>query len=627
MKRLIPLLLVLLALCGCAAQPEPTVPPTVPPVTEPATEPVGIYEAESELEIATNGAVQIYPLGQTDSVGIAHMGDDLLIFSGTEATKLTRYSGDDLYISAAAVLNCSIYPSDPAVQVSEKGITYYDERQNDLIFLDANFEEVKHVSLPDNICGAPALSADRLKLYYCTTDALRCLDLETGLDRLLKEMYFSRQTLTALHCDDTVIVCDTEDTDGNQSQLYISAETGQLLNETLSDVDVWTQGSFYLAVHQDGVYEELLVGDSEQGPTLLAPHTYGSAVFSLVEIGGTVLVSEDAEAGTLQLDYYDLQSGKRTGTLTLNGLEPVYSFHADTQQAIWFLRYDPVYGCEVLHRWDLTQTTVDNEASCFSARYTAENPDYVGIAACRQLADDLSNRYGVQILLWTDATAFQPWDYTLVPEYQVPVILDELKALEVFLSLYPEGFLQRAAERTTCGRIQICLVRSILGNETAEGTLREAVGLQYWDDNTNAYLSLAVGQDRLVQNACHEIFHILESRVLTVCRAYDDWNKLNPKGFEYDYDYTANLSRDDSPWTESEGRAFIDTYSMSFPKEDRARIMEYAMMPGNEACFQSEIMQKKLRQLCLGIREAFDLEKSEESFLWEQYLEEPLNKR
>jgi hypothetical protein len=280
----------------------------------------------------------------------------------------------------------------------------------------------------------------------------------------------------------------------------------------------------------------------------------------------------------------------------------------------------------VLHRWDLTQTATDDRISCLSSRYTAEKPDYAGLAACRETADTLSEQYGVQILLWTDAAAFQPWDYTLVPEYQVRVIQEELKKLEEFLSLFPEGFLKKAAERTASGRVQICLVRSILGNETVDGALQSAVGLQYWDDNTNAYLCLSVGQEQLIQNACHEMFHIIESRVMTASKLYDDWNNLNPKGFRYDYDYIANLDRSDSQWLEGKDRAFIDTYSMSYPKEDRARIMEYAMSPQNESYFESETMQKKLRQLCLGIRKAFHLEKSADSFLWEQYLKEPLNK-
>ena len=64
---------------------------------------------------------------------------------------------------------------------------------------------------------------------------------------------------------------------------------------------------------------------------------------------------------------------------------------------------------------------------------------------------------------------------------------------------------------------------------------------------------------------------------------------------------------------------------MSYPKEDRARIMEFAMMPGNEDYFTTEIMQKKLRQLCLGIRQALELEDVAEAFLWEQYLKAPLH--
>jgi len=48
------------------------------------------------------------------------------------------------------------------------------------------------------------------------------------------------------------------------------------------------------------------------------------------------------------------------------------------------------------------------------------------------------------------------------------------------------------------------------------------------------------------------------------------------------------------------------------------------MMDGNEDCFESETMQKKLRQLCIGIREAFGMKHYAEPLLWEQYLQEPI---
>ena len=622
MKRLIPALLALL-LCGCAMQSAPIAPPVTEPTPTAPPSVVSIYDANSGLERDTAGAIRVYPLGRTDSTGIAQMGEDILVFSNPEQTTITRYSGNDLDIVASVELNCGVHLSNPAVTVSAHGLTYYDFYENQLVYLNTELKEVKRTSLPDTLRDVPALSADRQKLYYCTNDSLRCLDLETGLDRLVKELYFSLQTPTALHCCDTVISCLVEDTVGNRSQLFISTETGQLLYETFEDTSVHTKDSFYFCVYLDGIYPELLVGDSEQGPTLLQPHTYGSAIHAVIENKTVVLVTENAVCNTLQLDHYDLQNGKRTASITIADTEMPFGFTA-ARDSIWFFRYDPQYDCEVLCQWDISRNKCENEASCFSTRYSMEKPDYDGIAACRAIADRLSARYGVQILLWTDATTFQPWDYMLIPEYQVPVIRNELKELEVFLSLYPQGFLQTAAATTASGRIQLCLVRSILGNADASEAFDEVVGLQYWDDSNNAYLSLSAAQDLLVQNACHEMFHIIDSRVLTMCKAYDDWSKLNPKGFEYDHDYIANLSREDEQWLSGPERAFIDRYSMSYPREDRARIMEYAMMDGNEDCFESETMQKKLRQLCIGIREAFGMKHYAEPLLWEQYLQEPI---
>ena len=63
---------------------------------------------------------------------------------------------------------------------------------------------------------------------------------------------------------------------------------------------------------------------------------------------------------------------------------------------------------------------------------------------------------------------------------------------------------------------------------------------------------------------------------------------------------------------------------MTYPHEDRARVMQYAMQEGYEDYFVSDTMQAKLRQLCLGIREAFGWKKYEGTFVWEQYLRESL---
>lgn len=62
---------------------------------------------------------------------------------------------------------------------------------------------------------------------------------------------------------------------------------------------------------------------------------------------------------------------------------------------------------------------------------------------------------------------------------------------------------------------------------------------------------------------------------------------------------------------------------MTYPKEDRATILEYAMLPDTAGYFTSETMQQKLGTVCEAIREAFGWEDDESIFLWEQYLAEP----
>ena len=623
MKLITLVLVVCLVLCGCAPQPESDPPPPAS-ATVPVTEPVELYDAASVIEELTNGTLKVYPLNINDAAAIVPVDGSILLFSGLDNTTLSCFSGDTLCLSATRSLNCRIAPEDPAVQISETGITFYDSTRNALVFLNTQLEEVRCIPLPDTISGVPALSADLQSLYYCTGDGLRHIDLETKLDRLLKEMHFQNQTISALHCNDSVILCDTEDENGSHSQLFISTSTGILLYETTEELQLQTCGASYFARCMDGIYPELLVGDSEQGPTLLNPHTYGAVPFPLLETGGAVLATESTEAPYTQLDYYDLRTGRRTAAVTLPGQSQIRSMTVSGWPYIWFLRYDPEYSCDVLYCWDLSKSEVADIRSCFSARYSFDNPDWDGLVDCREIADRLSRQYGVQILLWTDATAFQPWDYTLVPEYQVSVIRENLKELEYFLSMYPEGFFQKAAEKTGSGRIQICLVRSILGKESVDGVLPEAVGLQYWDHNANSYLCLSVQPEQLARNACHEMSHIIDSRVLTFCKAYDDWNKLNPKGFQYNYGSVSDLSVADRRWTVGSDRAFLDLYSMTYPKEDRARIMEYAMADGYEASFRSETMQKKLRMLCLGIRQAFGLETFAKPLRWEQYLETPL---
>ena len=615
------LFLVLLLLCGCAPQPEPEeVPPetvsALPTEVEP-TEPVSLYEANHSLEEATGGALKIFPLKTGSAEGIRFLGKDILLFSGYGDTKLTLLTGLSCEIRSEVYLPCSVSSMDPAVTVDGQGITYVDSGKQELVFLNALLEETRRIPLPEG-CETPALSSDRQFLYYCTNNALRILELDTGLDRLVREMSFSHQELTALHWDDTVLECSALDTDGNWHTLFVCTETGQLLHEAGESLTLWSEEDSYFAISMDGPYRQLISGSAHYGPSVLVPPNLSSGIQPVPQWEGIMLFESD-DAGTKTiLDYYDLCSGRHPYRLTLPGNFYPVSTQPDPQEAVlWFLCYNSETQQDLLCAWDLCRSAQDDPTCYLQDLYTQEKPDAAGLSDCAQLAAEISRKYGIRILLWSDITLCQPKDYDLLPEYQVPLIRQRLEELDQNLSIYPESMLYEAVTQNG-GELSICLVRSILP-KTGVSARNDVNGLQFWDPQGNAWVVIT-SDDQMAQHLHHELFHILDSRVLTSCDAYDRWNDLNPDGFEYDYDYLSNLQRNDLEYVSGTDAHFIDLYAMSFPGEDRARIMEYAMQPGQGYRFQSAPLQKKLRQLCLGLRKAFHLQEQETAYPWEQHL-------
>ena len=138
----------------------------------------------------------------------------------------------------------------------------------------------------------------------------------------------------------------------------------------------------------------------------------------------------------------------------------------------------------------------------------------------------------------------------------------------------------------------------------------------------DAHIALAIGEN-VEQNFYHELCHVLDAFIYANSRDLDVWDTLNPKGFAYDYSYELYQNHG-TEYLEGKDQAFVDAFSRTYPKEDRARVWEYALMPDNEAFFDSEIMQNKLYLLSFSIRDAFNWKKDTRAFPWETYLEEPL---
>ena len=614
MKRFLPLVLLLLLLCGCGTQDSPET--TLPPETTQsvATEPVGFYDPEHPLEEETNGAIRCYPLVDTEVSGILAVDDTILLFnSDANNTVLTALSGDTMAPMATRELGCSIFPEDPCVRRWESGISYYNPILHETVVLDKQLREVSRIQAPGDLLTTPLLSFDRSTLYYCTSTALRALDLDTGISRVLKEMAYDYQDVFSLLLEESVVVCTIADGDRWET-LYISTETGAILEQREDMVAAQSSGNRFYAAIPDSTIVSQVFGTAEGQVRCLTPRKEAIANYFLPDTFGLLSLSVSDNGGNT-LEYYDLDACLCTGSVTIPGSPMLWSFRTSADGKVWFLNQPENAAEPILCCWDSALSPTDDNTFYGGTYYNEESPDMEGLADCEAYAREIGEKYGIEVLLYKDAVKIQPWDYDLEPEHLVGVIRRELELLDRNLSNYPEGFLSTLAQQFD--GLSICIVRSLTGT-TESGSLDTADGIQFLD-GYHAYIALAAPCNTEYA-LYHELCHLIDTMVIGESGAYDRWDELNPKGFDYDYDYIANQSRDGSQYLQDVNRSFIDTYSMSFPKEDRARIMEYAMTPGNENYFQSTTMQSKLKLLCEGIREAFGLKKSPETFLWEQYL-------
>ena len=576
MKKLFAILLAGALLCGCTAEPpEPTVPDTTE-ATTPATEEIVIdYDSLELLEF-----------DYEDVYAAAPMGDDLLLFSGDTETTLIKLSGRNLKELATVATGVRIEPGHAAVQVSESGVCYPAEKE--YIFLNENLEEAERVALP-GAWGTGAVTADQQNIWYSTGSDLRVYDRRTGLDRLLRETTHMGLALESLELNDSVLVCTLSDASAVMPTLFYSAATGELLGTCRISISLESAGDLWAARTSDGRENQTILGGSGEARILT---TTAEGFTNVTPVDGGVLIK--CQTGdTIAIRFLDLENNTEAAVALENDADISNAWRDGN--ILWIALTDGR-----VCRWDLKDAEPQEPVFGFGPYYNRENPDVDGLAALDSVTADLETTYGVRIHIYEDAVTAMPENAALISEYRVDALEDGLERLSAALSRFTPEFLAAAAKSSDDGKIHICLVRSVSG----EGCF------QFWDEAGNARMALAVG-DTLEQDFYHGLAHLIDARVMTRTTSFDSWKNLNPKGFDYTYDFGA------AP--EGYADAFVDAVAMVSPVEDRARVFEYAMLADSGEAFQSDTMQKKLSTLCAGIRKAFKL-KDADPLPWEQYM-------
>ncbi len=608
MVRCLGVLLVLaLLLCGCA---QDTAEPTAPTedINQSADLPTGLYVPDSAIEKATDGAVRSFQL-EEGYYSCAMLGDELILMrkAGEEGT-LSLYQGETLEKVRTVSLGKNVAPALAQMQIGAQGIGYFDSENKDVVFLNGDFVETGRMHLPAELQGSAWLSPDWQMVYYCTDQGIHAMNLQTGISRLLKEQNAFYQQITGGFGNGEVLRYELEITEGQRKTLLIDAETGVALQEGTYLNALMTKSEQYFLNQTDRGLRQLRFGDGEDHQILWPAEE--NAQPEMLFADQTVVMVQREESG-ISLAYYDLQTGARAAAVTLEGVAEVWSLQGDGKKGVWLLGED-ASGVTWLYHWNTGKSATGDEMDYTAPRYTQEEPDADGLARVAQKATEIGDLFGVDILVWKDAAATAPGDQFFTEEHVTQLYDLYLTKLSQALYAFPEGFFTKSAEK-----LQIALVQKIAG-EPAWGTLVETDCVQFWNGKTPA-VAVTLGED-FERNFFHGVYLYMETRLLSKSAALYEWFRINPSDFDYDNNYTTNLERTDTTYIEGENRYFIDLFSMSYAKEDRATIFEYACMPGNEEYFQAPVIQEKLRRICNGIREAYGLKQVQWDFLWEQYL-------
>ncbi len=591
MKRIFIVLLMALLLSGCTPESPPK--ETTESTGGQIEETVQLYAPNSNIEKQTDGAVKQYALGETTYSDICFMGDNLLLIS---PEKMLVLSGEQGQVVAELPLEGA---SVSAVDTAITGMAYYDEESKTVQVFNPHLQGVTQLRLPENMVGTPVICLAKNEVYLSVGNEIRAINITTGLSRLVRRQNAGSQSLLGIYFDGTVLLWQYTDEAGKTHTEYISAETGQTLAGGADILYMNTNGQRYYALFRDGDEEKAAVG-TRGGETarFLAPMPENGGRVPVLAMNGVVNYKQTKSG--LALSFYDLSTGKRTARVELPGVGMPAAIGCDGK-AIWILE-------ENLYRWDITKSRSEGKETYIGPLYTAANPDTAGLAKCRELADTYEQQYGVKLLLWQDAVA-QTGDYEAVGEHEPQVLTKMLEALEPALTQFPDRFLLKTVER---GWVRIALVRSIEGDRD---------WAHFWAEG-DCWILISAKAD--AELAFYQgVAYAIDSHVLGNSRDFDSdrWNPLNPKGFDYAYSYDVE---DNQKYLEGKNRAFTDLLAMSYPHEDRSRVFYNAVLPDNQDMFQSSVMQAKLKQLCMGIREAYNLDKSTETYLWEQYLKESM---
>ena len=233
---------------------------------------------------------------------------------------------------------------------------------------------------------------------------------------------------------------------------------------------------------------------------------------------------------------------------------------------------------------------------------------------------ELSQRFGVDIRIPQQSDlAYSHYDaYALTDRTFIRSALD---TLEENLGLYPEGFFRQLAY----GTIEIVRIELVAGLAVKEGALLDTGSVDGFAQNKgDHYLIVLNGYFADPEILFHEISHLIDARLnwdagnrTDALFSEEAWLALQPEGFAYAMSY---VEIPEALRSYLETDYFLTDYALTFPTEDRAKLMQSAMV-NNAGDFAPDSGRRaKLQYYADCIRDCFDTTGWPETTAWEQVL-------
>ena len=613
-KMLILLLMIALLLCACGGEPKESSPPdntagdsqTAHP-TEPEVS--WIYEIGTPWDL--EGKLLEIPLtipGGLKYSSADQIDGDLLLYStdrhleGDIRKELCVVDLDTGEITAQKEIPCGDYAS---VQVLKDCIFLCSETDHLIQQLDKELNVVKtwEAEAPD--CTWYMGSGDQLYRYEWSGELL-IHDLNTAVAQpLLPE-------------NPEILDCFL---DGNQLRIsFIQEQTGDygwaLLDLLTGDVQILDVSGDYSDVDRGDhfwIYSTYLDNyrwyiRGDDATTYWLPDTTGH--INLLEDGRMLLMSEDSNylwlydsegnaiaECQISYEYFEYSLLQAIPSETFGGYFLVFEGYANDFRILY---------------WG---TSVGTPGENLAWEIVPE-PSEVQ-QALEQKAQALEEKYGVVILVGEQCdTYFDSFTASQISDYEQ--VVNALQILDNALGVYPEGFF-RQLRQGDLHSIRIQLIADLWADgEGRYGDGYVAFAQELWDH----YLLVVDINTSDESTYYHEFSHVVDSYLQWDCYNREDalfseegWNDLNPAWFDgYTYDYSWEQDILSQGW-------FIDSYSTISPTEDRARVMEYAMLDYHRELFSEHFgLRKKLEYYSRCIRDAFDTTGWPDVLAWEQHL-------